>query len=134
RLHLLQLLFSPLRPPPSSTLFPYTTLFRSLQRRGIIVHAQVHTHAATARRGDERRERTTAVGTEQRSRRLDHQLEREGPRLEMEPRLEALDQAYEGGYFLGRRYLGQGDGEMCGELAAAPLHQRRHEPLERAGR
>src|SRR5207253_10520302 len=112
RLHLLQLLFSPLRPPPSSTLFPYTTLFRSLQRRGIIVHAQVHTHAATARRGEERRQRTTAVGTEQRPRRLDHQLEREGPRLEMEPRLEALEQAYQGCHLLDGRHLRQRDREM----------------------
>src|SRR6266571_4322016 len=53
------------------------------QRRRVVVHAQVHTHAATTRRGDERRERTAAVGTEQRPWSLDHQLEREGPRLEM---------------------------------------------------
>src|SRR5947209_3743095 len=36
----------------------------ALLGRGIIVHAEVHAHAPTARRGDERRERTTAVGTE----------------------------------------------------------------------
>ncbi len=98
------------------------------------MNAEVHAHAATACRGDEGRERTAAVGTEQRPRRLDHQLERHGAGLEMEPRLEALEQVYQGGHFLGRRYLGQGDGEVCWELAAGPLDQRRHEQLERAGR
>src|SRR5206468_9128229 len=32
------LLFSPIPPPPRSTLFPYTTLFRSRDHAGLIVH------------------------------------------------------------------------------------------------
>src|SRR5690606_42115997 len=38
-------LFSPLRPPPASTLFPYTTLFRSFGCIGIIQpQPKVHVH------------------------------------------------------------------------------------------
>src|SRR5437762_11846654 len=35
--HILSLLFLIIQPPPSSTLFPYTTLFRSLKMRTVSV-------------------------------------------------------------------------------------------------
>src|SRR5205814_9277606 len=45
--------FSSLPPPPRSTLFPYTTLFRSLRVRGQSIHdsvpADVRRHAVSAR-------------------------------------------------------------------------------------
>src|SRR2546425_6014523 len=52
----------------------------------------------------------------------------------MEPRLEALEQAYQGCHLLDGRHLRQRDRAMRGKPAAASLDQRRHEPLERAGR
>src|SRR5437867_12699734 len=42
-----------LRPPPSSTLFPYTTLFRSLGRHGPRLAAQEQVIQGSARYGDE---------------------------------------------------------------------------------
>jgi len=98
-----------------------------LECRQVVVHAEVHARTATARRGDDRRERAAAVGTENRPRRLDHQLEGKGTRCEIQPRLEVVEQAYQGRHFLRVRHLRQRDREMRGQRATASLDQRRHE-------
>src|SRR5438034_7090453 len=47
--------FVPIRRPPSSTLFPYTTLFRSHHRRGRAAHRSGGAPSATERAPPERR-------------------------------------------------------------------------------
>ena len=105
-----------------------------LQCRQVVVHAEVQAHTATARRGHERRERAPAVGPEKGPRRLDHQLEGEGTRLKMQPRLEVFEQPHQDRHFLGMRHLGQGHREGCGELPSTAFEQRCHEQLERTAR
>src|SRR5205807_10255302 len=70
------LIYTPIQPPPSSTLFPYTTLFRSVGKRGDGRPGRARLHGDPERRagGDlhpravlERRDRRQQrVGPEQR--------------------------------------------------------------------
>src|SRR3712207_7009992 len=64
-LHLLYFFFLMIRRPPRSTLFPYTTLFRSVARERITVEKDVETERETV--SDEvRRERVDIEGDDDR--------------------------------------------------------------------
>src|SRR2546429_4410534 len=57
-----------IRRPPRSTLFPYTTLFRSAQR--LVVQQRTRTHAAPARQGPAQRQQRSEEHTSELQSRL----------------------------------------------------------------
>ena len=101
-------------------------------RRGEVVGPEVRPAAAPLAGFEERRQRRAAVGPEQRLRRLDHQLDPEGPGGQAVAGFEALAEADQRARLLGDGDLRQRDDEVVGEPSARRGEQRVDEDLQRA--
>src|SRR5256885_7827818 len=73
----MEFFFLMIRRPPRSTLFPYTTLFRSLREAGVATNADAR--AGTGESGGRNRGESRLLGLKQRRRSEEHTSELQSP-------------------------------------------------------
>ena len=105
-----------------------------VERRGVVIDAEVRGDAAPPRRVDEIAQRAAAGGIHDRLGRFDHQLEAQRPARELVPPLQRLESRHQGRHLLRDDDLRQRDGEVRGQPTVRSLEQRPEEQLQRAQR